>query len=414
MTVMKQERTAKAEKREYTVAEKNDAVERLVTARIGLLLRHPFFGNLATRLKIIDASDWLPTLATDGRNFYYNVGFVLKLDPKECEFGFAHEVLHNVFDHMGRAGSRDKKLANIAMDYAVNQICKDDHIGEFPRCIKVFYDPKYRGWSFEEIYDDLYAKADKIDLDKLGELLDEHLDGEGDPGDGDGDGEEGNGRPRYSKEELRKIRDEIKEAMVNAAQAAGAGRIPEGVARLIKDFTEPKMDWRELLRMNIQSILKSNFSFSRPNRKSQMSGAILPGMINEETIDVCCAVDMSGSISDKQAKDFLSEVKGIMDEYVDFNLQLWCFDTKVYNYAKFSADNADEIMYYEVKGGGGTDFDANFKFMKDENIEPKRFIMFTDGWPCGSWGDEDYCESLFIIHGSESIIPPFGQYAYYK
>ena len=411
MTVMKQERTAKAEKREYTVAEKNDAVERLVTARIGLLLRHPFFGNLATRLKIIDASDWLPTLATDGRNFYYNVGFVLKLDPKECEFGFAHEVLHNVFDHMGRAGSRDKKLANIAMDYAVNQICKDDHIGEFPRCIKVFYDPKYRGWSFEEIYDDLYAKADKIDLDKLGELLDEHLDGEGDPG---GDGEEGSGRPRYSKEELRKIRDEIKEAMVNAAQAAGAGRIPEGVARLIKDFTEPKMDWRELLRMNIQSILKSNFSFSRPNRKSQMSGAILPGMINEETIDVCCAVDMSGSISDKQAKDFLSEVKGIMDEYVDFNLQLWCFDTKVYNYAKFSADNADEIMYYEVKGGGGTDFDANFKFMKDENIEPKRFIMFTDGWPCGSWGDEDYCESLFIIHGSESIIPPFGQYAYYK
>ena len=413
MTVMKQERTAKAEKREYTVAEKNDAVERLVTARIGLLLRHPFFGNLATRLKIIDASDWLPNLATDGRNFYYNVGFVLKLDPKECEFGFAHEVLHNVFDHMGRAGSRDKKLANIAMDYAVNQICKDDHIGEFPRCIKVFYDPKYRGWSFEEIYDDLYAKADKIDLDKLGELLDEHLDGEGDPG-GDGDGEEeGNGRPRYSKEELRKIRDEIKEAMVNAAQAS-AGRIPEGVARLIKDFTEPKMDWRELLRMNIQSILKSNFSFSRPNRKSQMSGAILPGMINEETIDVCCAVDMSGSISDKQAKDFLSEVKGIMDEYVDFNLQLWCFDTKVYNYAKFSADNADEIMYYEVKGGGGTDFDANFKFMKDENIEPKRFIMFTDGWPCGSWGDEDYCESLFIIHGSESIIPPFGQYAYYK
>ena len=413
MTVMKQERTAKAEKREYTTAEKNDAIEKLVTARIGLLLRHPFFGNLATRLKIIDASDWLPTLATDGRNFYYNVGFVSKLDAKECEFGFAHEVLHNVFDHMGRAGNRDKKLANIAMDYAVNQICKDDRIGEFPRCIKVFYDPKYRGWSFEEIYDDLYAKADKIDLDKLGELLDEHLDGEGNEGDNEGDND-GNGRPRYSKEELRKIRDEIKEAMVNAAQAAGAGRIPEGVARLIKDFTEPKMDWRELLRMNIQSILKSNFSFSRPNRKSQMSGAILPGMINEETIDVCCAVDMSGSISDKQAKDFLSEVKGIMDEYVDFNLQLWCFDTRVYNYAKYSADNADEIMHYEVKGGGGTDFDANFKFMKDENIEPKRFIMFTDGWPCGSWGDEDYCETLFIIHGSESIIPPFGQYAYYK
>lgn len=409
MSILKQEKS-KVEKREYSRQEQADAVDKLVTARVGLLLRHPFFGNMATRLQIIDASDWCATLATDGRHFYYNVGFVNKLTPKQCEFGFAHEVLHNVFDHMGRCESRDKKLANIAMDYAVNQICKDDRIGEFPTVIKVFQDNKYRGWSFEQIYEDLYENAQKIDLDKLGEMLDEHLDG-----DADGqDGEDSNGRPSYSKEELKKIRDEIKEAMISAAQAAGAGKVPAGVARLIKDFTEPKMDWRELLRMNIQSILKSNFSFARPNRKSQMCGAVLPGMMNEETIDVCCAIDMSGSISDKQAKDFISEVKGIMDEYVDFKLQLWCFDTRVYNYAQFSGDNADEIMSYQVKGGGGTDFDVNYQFMKDNDIDPKRFIMFTDGYPCGSWGDENYCESLFVIHGNDSIIPPFGQYAYYK
>lgn len=411
MSILKQEKS-KVEKREYSRQEKAEAIDKLVTARVGLLLRHPFFGNMATRLQIIDASEWCATLATDGRNFYYNVGFVNQLTPKQCEFGFAHEVLHNVFDHMGRCESRDKKLANIAMDYAVNQICKDDRIGEFPTVIKVFQDNKYRGWSFEQIYEDLYENAQKIDLSKLGELLDEHLDGEGD-GQGDED-KDGNGRPSYSKEELKKIRDEIKEAMISAAQAAGAGKVPAGVARLIKDLTEPKMDWRELLRMNIQSIIKSNFSFARVNRKSQMCGAVLPGMMNEETIDVCCAIDMSGSISDKQAKDFISEVKGIMDEYVDFKLQLWCFDTRVYNYAQFSGDNADDIMSYQVKGGGGTDFDVNYKFMKDNDIEPKRFIMFTDGYPCGSWGDENYCESLFVIHGNDSIVPPFGQYAYYK
>ena len=410
MSIMKQEKVKKDEPREYTREEKNRVIEKLTTARIGLLLRQPFFGNMATRLKLIDASDWLPTLATDGRNFYYNVGFVDKLTAKQCEFGFAHEVLHNVFDHMGRCESRDKKLANIAMDYAVNQICKDDRIGEFPSFIKVFQDNKYRGWSFEQIYEDLYENVKKIDISSLGDLLDEHLDPEG----GDNGDQEGEGRPQYSKEELKKIRDEIKEAMIQSAQAAGAGKIPAGVARLIKDFTEPKMDWRELLRLNIQSMLKSNFSFNRPNRKSQMCGAVLPGMMNEETIDVCCAVDMSGSISDKQAKEFLSEVKGIMDEYQDFKLKLWCFDTKVYNFAEFSADNADEINYYQPKGGGGTDFDVNYKFMKDNEIDPKRFIMFTDGYPCGSWGDENYCESLFIIHGSDSIVPPFGQYAYFK
>jgi predicted metal-dependent peptidase len=421
MAVMKQEKTKKVDKdRVYTDAEKNKVIEKLTTARVGLLLKHPFFGNLATRMKLVDASNWCSTLATDGRTFYYNVGFVDKLTPRETEFGFAHEVLHNVFDHMGRRNERDPQLSNIAADYAANQILKDERIGDVPHMIQIFQDDKYRGWSYEKIYADLEEKAIKIDLNQLGELLDDHLDdneGDGDSKDGqgkDGDKEGKGGRPKLTPEEKKAIRDEIKEAMISAAQAAGAGRIPAGIARMIQDFTEPKMDWRQLLRMQIQSIVKNNFSFARPNRKSQMSGAILPGLMNEETIDVSCAIDMSGSITDDQAKDFISEVKGIMEEYVDFKLDIWCFDTEVYNYAQFTGDTADDINSYQVKGGGGTDFEANFRFMKDEDLVPKKFIMFTDGYPCGSWGDEDYCDTLFIIHGNDSIIPPYGNVAYYK
>ena len=417
--VMKAEKSKKEDwaSKQFTPAEKNKILEKLITARVGLLLKHPFFGNLATRMKLVDASEWCNTLATDGRTFYYNNGFVNKLNPKEAEFGFAHEVLHNVFDHMGRRDSRDPTLSNIAADYAANQILKDERIGTVPSFIKIFQDDKYRGKSYEEIYSELYEKAEKIDIGSLGELLDEHLDGEDGEGsdgeDGDDNGK-GKGRPKLTAEEKKQIRDEIKEAVMAAAQSAGAGRVPAGIRRMITDFTEPKMDWRQILRMNIQSIFKSNFSFARPNRKSQHCGAILPGMMNEETIDVSVAIDMSGSISDVMAKDFISEVKGIMDEYKDFRLDLWCFDTEVYNYSRFSSDNADDIMSYEVKGGGGTDFDANYEFMKREDINPKRFIMFTDGYPCGSWGDEDYCESLFVIHGNDSIVAPFGQTAYFK
>ena len=414
--VMKQERTKKDwSDRKFTESEKSKIVEKLITARVGLLLKHPFFGNLATRMKLVDASEWCGTLATDGRTFYYNNGFVHKLTPKEAEFGFAHEVLHNVFDHMGRRDSRDPTLSNIAADYAANQILKDERIGVVPSFIKIFQDDKYRGMSYEQIYDILYEKAEKIDMGSLGELLDEHLDGDGD-GDSDGDedgNKDGKGRPRLTEEEKKQIRDEMKEAVMAAAQSAGAGRVPAGIRRMISDFTEPKMDWRQILRMNIQSIFKSNFSFARPNRKSQHCGAILPGMMNEETIDVSVAIDMSGSISDVMAKDFISEVKGIMDEYKDFRLDLWCFDTEVYNYIRFTPDVADDILSYEVKGGGGTDFDANYEFMKREDIIPKKFIMFTDGYPCGSWGDEDYCDSLFVIHGNDTITAPFGQTAYY-
>ncbi len=420
-TVMKDENNKKVlEKREYTTKEKNDAVEKLITARVGLLLRQPFFGNLATRLQLIDASDWCPTAATDGRNFYYNIDFVKKLSAKQCEFLFGHETLHNVFDHLTRRMERDPRFFNYACDFAVNQILVDERIGEKIDQVKICLDNKYRGKSAEEIYDELmknvqFVSAEEL-LEKLGELLDDHIDwdADGNPQDGEGKDKDGNGPPKYSKEELKKIRDELKEAMVAAAQAAGAGRIPVGVQRLLKDLTEPKMDWRQMLRMNIQSIIRSNYSFMRPSRKGWHTGAVLPGMLNDETIDVCIALDMSGSIGDSQAKDFLTEVKGIMDEYVDYNIKLWCFDTEVYNLATFTADNGEELLDYKIKGGGGTDFDCNYTFMKEQGIEPKKFIMFTDGYPCGSWGDEDYCDTLFIIHGPEDIKSPFGQFAHYK
>ena len=425
-TIMKDEnnkKTQKGEKREYTSKEKSDAIEKLITARVGLLLRQPFFGNLATRLELVEASDWLPTLATDGRKFYYNIDFIKTLSAKQMEFGFGHEVLHNVFDHLTRRDDRDARFFNYACDFAVNQILVDERIGEKIDQVQICLDSKYRGKSAEEIYDDLMKNVKFMDADEflkqLGDLLDDHIDWESDGGEGDQDGDgdkEGNGkgRPKYSKEELKKIRDELKEAMVAAAQAAGAGRVPAALQRFMKDLTEPKMDWRQMLRMNIQSIIRSNYSFMRPSRKGWHTGAVLPGMMNDETIDVCIGLDMSGSIGDAQAKDFISEVKGLMEEYVDYNIKLWCFDTEVYNLATFTADNGEDLLSYEIKGGGGTDFDCNYDFMKAHGIEPKKFIMFTDGYPCGSWGDEDYCDTLFIIHGSEEIKSPFGQYAHYK
>ena len=393
-------------------------IEKLTTARVGLLLKTPFFGNMATRMQLIDASEWCPTAATNGKNFYYNVDFVKKLSVKKLEFLFAHEICHCVFDHFGRAGSRDRQLANIAQDFAVNQILVDERIGDKITEVKICQDNKYRGMAWEEIYDELYEKAEKIPMDQLlkqlGELLDEHINEDsGAPGSGkEGDKEGQGGAPGMTKEEAQAIRDEIKQAMIQSAAAAGAGKVPAGIQRLIKDMTEPKMNWRELIRMNIQSIIRNDYSFSRPSRKGQMSGAILPGMKNDETIDVSIAIDMSGSIGMEDATIFLSEVKGIMDQYQDFKINIWCFDTEIYAHEEITHDNSEALLEYEPKGGGGTDFMANWEFMKENDIVPKKFIMFTDGYPCGEWGDEDYCDTLFIVKGS-NMVSPFGQTVIY-
>ena len=396
-----------------------EVLDRIVIARVGLLLRHPFFGNMATRLKIQAADEWCPTAAVDGRTLYFNTQFFNAMNNKEVEFVIAHEILHCVFDHLGRRDQRNPKLYNIAADYIVNNLLVRDRIGAKPKVVNCYQDFKYDKWTSEEVYEDLFKQAEKNGqdyLDQLGEMLDEHLDLEGDGSD-DGDNKDGkSGRPRYSKAELDQIKDEIKEAMLSAAQAAGAGNTPGEIARMIKDLTEPKMNWRELLRQQIQSTVRNDYTFSRPSRKGQMTGAILPGMNFDETIDICIALDMSGSIGDEQARDFLSEIKGIMDEYKDYNIKLWCFDTKVYNEQDFSADGGDDLMDYEIKGGGGTDFDANWTYMKYNDIQPKKFIMFTDGYPWDSWGDESYCDTIFIIHShrDKNLQAPFGLTAHYE
>ena len=111
------------------------------------------------------------------------------------------------------------------------------------------------------------------------------------------------------KEELKKIRDEVKEAMVSAAQSTGASNLPGALQRLVKDLTEPKMDWREILQQQIMSTIKSDYTWMRPSRKSWHTSAILPGQNNDEMIDICLALDASGSISNDQCKEFLTEVK---------------------------------------------------------------------------------------------------------
>jgi predicted metal-dependent peptidase len=392
------------------------ARERLVTARIGLLLRHSFFGNLATRLTLINADEWCATAATDGQKFYYNSRFIMMLKPKEVEFLVAHEVLHVVYDHMGRRGDRDPQIWNIADDYCVNADLKRHKIGQFITTVPCLYETKYDGKSAEEVYDDLMKNVKKISMDDLiDQLLDDHLDseeGDGDGQEGDGDGK-GKGRPQLSDEEKERIRQEVKQAIINASSTAEAGSLPLGVERLIRQATDPVMPWRELIQTNLTSAIRTDYSWMRPSRRGWHMDAIMPGMTPGEEIDVVVAIDMSGSISDKQAQQFLGEIGGMMDAFDGYKVHVFCFDTEVYNPQDFNSENMDGIDTYEPQGGGGTDFDAIFEYLKKVGNVPKRLICFTDGYPCGSWGDADYCDTTWVIHGDKNPNPPFGTYAIY-
>lgn len=385
------------------------ARDMLINARVSLLFKNAFFGNLATGLKMVNADDWCGTAATDGRFFYYNSNFICLLEQKEVEFLFGHEVLHVVYDHMGRRGDRDARMFNVANDYAVNADLRRHKIGEFITSVPCLYEAKYDGKPSEWIYDDLMKNVQTIDLETLlGMLIDEHMDAEED------DNDKNSNRPKKMTEaEREQLRQEIKQNILNAAKAAQAGDLPKGVQRLLGDITDPTMPWRELIQTSVTSAIKNDYSFSKPNRRGWHMDAILPGMTPGEEIDICVALDMSGSISTKVGNQFVTEVGAMMDMFDGYRIHIFCFDTNAYAPADFNSDNMDTIDQYEPKGGGGTDFRAIFDHLKERGEPVNRLIVFTDGMPFGSWGDEDFCDTTWIIHGSKDIVPPFGTHAYF-
>ena len=393
------------------------ARDAILGARVALVLKHGFFGNLAMRLKLVNADEWCETAATDGRHFYYNTEFVTSLNTKQMMFLFCHELLHCAYDHMSRTGDRNRTVANIAMDYIVNADCINNGLGEKITQVPILYDRKYEGWHWEAVYDDLMKNAKQVTLDELADmLLDEHMDG-----DKDGNGDEskdgkGKGRPVLTDAERQQIRDEFKEAMLSAAQATGAGSLPGGLRRMLKDLTEPKIDWREFIRQQIQSTVKNNYTWTTPSRKNFSNGFTLPSMLKEDSIDLCIAIDTSGSITDEMARDFFSEVQGIMDQFPDYKIKVWCWDTSVHNPEEFTPHGSITLGEYELAGFGGTDAAVSWHWMKDNDVEPKLLINFTDGEVWGDWGDPNYCDTVWIINNryNKEIAPPFGRYAYYE
>jgi predicted metal-dependent peptidase len=392
----------------FNKAEDLTIEERLIAAKVQMLMRLPFFGSLASGLNV-KVVDWRfdketpMTAATDGVNFFYNPEGIKDRTIPELVWLYAHEVSHVCWQHFMRMGDRNKTLWNIATDYAINGILRINKIGKpFEKHLD---DKKFDGMAAEQIYDILYKEAPKLDLDALSKMLaDKHLEMDRNE----------DGSPK-TEEQIRDLTNKIKEDIIKATQSMEVGSIPAGFDRLIESIVSPQLPWQEILRDRIKSKIKTDFTFMQPNRRSgNMGGIIFPSMTVEDQIDICIAMDMSGSIGDDIASEFMSEINGIISEFRSWNIKIWSFDTKVYNQKEYSSDDNDDIMSYQPKGGGGTAFECNWSYMKTASIEPKLFIMFTDLYPCDGWGDPDYCDTLFIGYGGCRAVAPFGETIHIK
>lgn len=386
-------------------------LDRVSKQRTKLVARLPFFGHLALKLRprVAQDGDGVNTAAvsTDG-TLVINEAFADKLSDQELCFVIAHEVMHPAMLYFDRMQGRIPKLWNMAHDHAINLIIK--HMGDanIKPLGDILCDEKYKDWSAEEVYDDLLKDAVLVNIAMTAGEDGEGGEGGQNPGGksqgkGKGGGKSpqgqdprkdplfGDGRPDLAdsddgkkaaggdKGAANRLNTDWKISIVAAAQrherAKGRGSLPGGLQRLIDEFTDPKVDWREKLSRWVgENGRRQDYTYGRPSRRSESVGQYLPSLKKYGIQDVTVMVDTSGSIGDKQLKEGLAEIQGVCED-LGIGVRAMVIDAAVHD--DVMVEDAHELQE-KLAGGGGSNFCPGFEKLAEEGYEGV-VIAFTDG-----------------------------------
>lgn len=356
--------------------------KKIVQARVAMLLDMPFFGHIAMQLEpVANPKMFPPTMGTDGYHLFYHPDFVNKLPFEHLITIIAHEIYHLVLFHLTRRQDREPLRWNFAADFAVNDLLKKDGTFELPEgCL---YNPQFSDKAAEWIYNQL-PETEKLEVTLL---LDNHEEWEG--GKGNGKGKEGEGKSKEEEGEggssieiSEGLEQRIREFTAQAAAAARMkGKFPAHLQELVDGVLQPKLDWKTILADMIVSCAKSDYCLIPPNKKHLYRGFILPGITGYE-INIACVIDTSGSISNQEMKEFLSEIKGICDAYEEYTIYLFTCDAVIHQ--RWELRPFDPIPTL-LQGRGGTDFREPLK--EADSLPITALIYLTDGY--GTYPDKE-------------------------
>jgi predicted metal-dependent peptidase len=378
----------------------------LSKAKVKLVLEHPFFASLLMNLQVIEDAS-VKTMGTDGKHLYISPDFVLRMGTspngvKKLMFVLAHEVMHCALLHMTRMNQREMRKWNIATDHAINLILKEsvnEHDKEsFSMPEGLLCDTQYANMTAEVIYSKLQDNDD-------GQQGFTACDGDGEGEDsGQGDALEGSNKGNHGKWNAKNAgqegQDEWKQNLAQAAiNAKRMGKMPGGMERYVHDVLYPKVDWRTALRNFVQPS-PNDWGWNPPDRR--FHDFAMPDMQGEAVQDIVIAVDTSGSIGERELKEFLSEVYGIVTAYDNFAGYICSCDAMVHTWQELDEDSMSSI---QCKGGGGTSFIPVFEEIDKRGIIPAAVIYLTDGW--GSFPDRSPDYPVMWIMTTD-VKAPFG------
>ena len=384
---------------EYAEAALQPILTKLAAARTRLIMERPFLGALVMHLPLKVGDAGIKTTGTDAKAFYFNPAFVENLSLAQTQFILAHEALHCAMGHPHRRNHRVKRRWDVACDHAVNLILIEE--GLKPPLHGILADQNFMTLSAEEIYP-------LIPEDTPEESFDQHLfdsdneqgaspddtqrqddpdagntGGQGKEGQSEAEEQQGSGSQASQKPnemspaEREELAEQWKNRLAAAAQSARqAGKLSQSMQRWVDGLLAPSLPWRALLARFFAVNQRDDYSWRRPSRRE--GDAILP-RLSSEGLEVIAAIDTSGSISDEELREFVSELDALKGQ-VRAKVTLLACDNHVAEAAPWEYEPWDAMQLpNDIEGGGGTDFRPVFDWVETENRSPNMLVYFTDG-----------------------------------
>ena len=458
-------------KEDKTATEKALAKLRNIRIRMSAMQssnNNTFYSFIAMSMTLIPDYS-IPTLGVKGKDLYFNPLFINGLDQKDIDkakkevsdalsdnilsqeehdnfihkltywygkkteadlnFFWRHEIEHIIRCFVDRKlglgidlEDRQKhKLLNIAQDYVINNsnaIELHNEIETAKRSIPIlkylYLDNKYIGKTTEEVYIDLLKEQQSqgsgaSKSQGSGELLDEHFD--------------------FSDEEA----EDIKDTIIKAAKQAGKEGTPNDVWKIVDELFKPKIKWSTLLDKQLKSFYIKDMTYEVPHTRSRYmtnycrnkgyisdsQHLVFPTEEVDGKIYVVLAFDTSGSISKREKLKMLSEAAGIVKQFNDFELSVFCWGTDVVKESvkNFTPANIKELYSYEFICGGGTSIKPTTDYLIN-NFPKHQAVVFTDGYFFDKIPEDKSVKSLnnsiWTLFDNKSFKSPVGKTVHYE
>lgn len=389
----------------------------------------PFFGSLMLSTEILFNDELPAPAATDGKKVFFNIKKMIALaeagvaeNPNRDRetvlfwtvlFVMTHEILHCAFLHTSRKGDRNHEMWNIACDIAINNMILLEIFKDTIKIPGLCYGDEHgidsKDTHAEAIYAQLKKNAIQISFNSAtGEITISDSAGNQkgstfkDLGTGSEKGSGGKSQ-KYSETDLRDHWErQVETAKATAERlGGGAGLGSNPLINQLKDLYEPKIDWKTAIRHWSSEVTREDYNWTRRSRRSVATPFYFPAPYSRRPF-VIVAADASGSVSNKEFKQFMSETYGMLDA-ANCKVRLVMFDGSI-TYSEMLEGPSD--LKLERHGCGGTVFGIVFKHMEELREKPDGIIVFSDGYNCDKGFEEKVATTIPVLWVITSDTPP--------